>query len=199
MNALAHAREFLFSVDDLLAMSAAGLFTDGVRVELVEGRLIEMPAEGWPHMDINSRVLRTLVLALAARPDLEAVWRIMSTPTLRLEHRNARIPDEAFIRRSDIEAEQRLLEPRDLGFVVETAHTSLRDDEGDKTDDYLRFGVPEVWIVRVEHRDVHVKRRPGETSYREDFIAKPGDVIAPLSEPDYRIAVAEFFPPVRDA
>ncbi len=196
MNALVHPREFLFDVDDLMAMSAAGLFGDA-RVELVDGRLIEMPSEGWPHMDVNSRVLRTLVAALIARPELEAAWRLMSTPTLRLEHRNVRIPDEAFIRRADIEAEKRLVEPRDLGFVVETAHSSLRDDEGEKTDDYLRFGVPEMWIVRVEYGDVHVKRRPGETGYRDDFIVKPGQTLAPLCEPEYVIEVADFFPPPR--
>jgi Uma2 family endonuclease len=188
--------ERLFTVEELIAANDAGLFGEDEWVELVDGRMVVMPSEGWPHVNVNSYILRTLILALNAAPELEAEWRLLATPTLRLNDRNARIPDMALVRRAGVESEERLPTAADIGFALETSHTSLRYDEGEKTDTYLRFGLQEIWIVRVAYRDVHVRRRPVEGEYSEDFILKPGERLSPLCAPTMSVAVSEFFGPV---
>ncbi|HEY4055769.1 MAG TPA: Uma2 family endonuclease [Kofleriaceae bacterium] len=131
-----------------------GLFNDQ-RVELLDGQLVEMS----PQSDAHSAIVRCLGrIFYDVRPhELD----ISLHSGLRAGMKSMPEPDIAVIpRRSGRHhADEALL-------VVEVALSSLRNDRLIKSDIYAALGVPEYWIVDVEHELVIVHTRPTVRGYQ---------------------------------
>ena len=58
---------------------------------------------------------------------------------------------------------------------------------------YARHGIPEVWLVDVNARELTVCREPAEDRYR--LIRKPtaSEAVAPAAVPGVAIALADVF------
>jgi len=54
-----------FTGEDVLAMQRAGLLLEGGKFELIDGEIIDMPAEGGDHLELKAALTRTLIKALA--------------------------------------------------------------------------------------------------------------------------------------
>ena len=95
-------------------------------------------------------------------------------------------PDVVLLRwRDDFYSEHHGLPPDTL-LVVEVAKTTLRFDIGRKTALYMRGGIPEVWVVDVDARVVHVATPSGTR------VLAQGDSLAPGAFPDVVLQVEEI-------
>ena len=150
---LAPARHRL-DVGAYYRMAEAGILTDGHRVELIDGDIIDMAAIGSPHAAVTNRLARLFTRALR---DEAALVNIQSP--LRLDAYNEPEPDLMILRpraddyhASHPTAARRAPPRRGLGNL-------LAYDRATKLPLYAQFGVPEVWIVDLVSAAVEIYRR----------------------------------------
>jgi Uma2 family endonuclease len=151
------SRPHRFTVDDLYAMMKAGVIEEGAHEELIEGELIEMPADGARHKKLS----HDLMFWLARGLDPSA-YIVIPSSTLVLSDLNAPSPDwcvtPAGIPIADVRGPDTLL-------VIEQAESSTRRDLGWKADLYARYGVRDYWVIDIDKRETHVHRDPTENGY----------------------------------
>ena len=136
-----------FTGEDVLAMQGAGLLLEGGKFELIDGEIIDMPAEGGDHLELKAALTRRLAKLL---PDEIG---LVPDGTLRLAERVWPEPDlylyPASMRAADARGPDTLL-------VVEISDTTQRYDLGAKAALYRQHGVREYWVVDVVKRETHV-------------------------------------------
>lgn len=190
--ALAEPRTFVWSRDEYYRLADEGFFVDR-RVELIEGEIVEMPAQKNEHsicIGLSEAALRS---AFGAKH-----W-VRNQAPLHLGTRSAPEPDLSVVRGK----------PRDyLGgaptsalLVVEVSDTSLVYDRGRKANLYAAFGIEDYWIINLVHRRVEVHRRPVRDDtepfahrYDDVTVFKSGDSIVPLAARGKKVAVADLLP-----
>jgi Uma2 family endonuclease len=159
------------SLEEFHRMVEAGVFPEDLRLELVEGDLVEMSPIGPKHAAIVRR-LTALFAPLAARGEaLLSVQNPLVAGTSEL------YPDLALLRPDPGDYRFRHPEGKDALLVVEVADTTLRYDLGTKLPLYARAGVPEVWVVDLEGGRVLVHRKPQGEAYGEVEALGPGEVL----------------------
>lgn len=85
--------------------------------------------------------------------------------------------------------------------IVEVADSSLFTDTTTKAELYATAGVPEYWVIDLQHRRLLVFRDPeplpaglGATSYRSHQTFGPDDTVSPLAAPTAAVKVADLLP-----
>ncbi|MGH8627974.1 MAG: Uma2 family endonuclease [Gammaproteobacteria bacterium] len=132
------------TVTDYHRMIASGILTGDVRVELIEGDLIEMAPARPEHADIIDYISETI------RTQTKLKLRVQHPITLP-EHSEPE-PDIALVRsRRYFNAHPY---PADVLMIIEVADTSLDKDKNVKLPLYAWFRIPEVWIVDMQGRAV---------------------------------------------
>jgi Uma2 family endonuclease len=175
-----------FTVRDYYAMADAGILTEDDRVELIEGEIIEMAAIGSRHAACVDRLNRLFVQGTGER----AVVRVQNP--VRLSDLSEPQPDVTLLRpRKDFYA-QAHPGPGDVLLIVEVAHSTLSYDRGIKLPLYARAGIPEVWIVDVEHRGVDVYHEPRDGQYFVTELRGSGDILRLWFMPSVAVAVDDI-------
>ncbi|MDM7323429.1 MAG: Uma2 family endonuclease [Thermus sp.] len=159
------------SLEEFHRMVEAGVFPEDLRLELVEGELLEMSPIGKRHA---AKVAKLTALFSRLLPH-EAVLFVQNPLVV---GQSELYPDLALLRpRSDF-YEERLPEGQDALLLVEVAETSLPYDLGVKVPLYAQAGVPEVWVVDLGGGRVLVHKGPEGEGYREVRALGPGEVLA---------------------
>jgi Uma2 family endonuclease len=178
----------------------AGSF-ESQRVELIEGEVIDMPAQNDPHAWAISRLMHALHVVF---PD--PYW-IKVQATLRLNDYSAPEPDIAVMsgppRPPAAEAPKPLL-------IVEVSETSLDYDLGPKASLYAANGIADYWVADVAARQVHVFRSPvyeesllstaqlsttlgpAAWGFKQITVFKLHDRITPLAKPQGSVEISAF-------
>lgn len=91
--------------------------------------------------------------------------------------------------------------PTRAALIVEIANDSLFTDMTTKAELYATAGVPEYWVVDVEHRQLVVFRDPhplpaglGAVAYRTHTTLGPTDAVAPHFAPNASVLVSDLLP-----
>ncbi|WP_117238450.1 Uma2 family endonuclease [Thermus sediminis] len=159
------------SLEEFHRMVEAGIFPEDLRLELVEGDLVEMSPIGKRHAAKVNRLLALFAPLLHRREAL-------LSPQNPLVVGNSELyPDLALLKpRSDF-YEERLPEAQDTLLVVEVAETTLDYDLKVKVPLYAKAGVPEVWVVDLGGKRVLAHRRPEGEGYGKVQTLGPGEVL----------------------
>jgi Uma2 family endonuclease len=174
-----------FTADEFERMSAAGIFREEDRVELIDGEIVEMSPVGPGHAACVANLTKKLIIGVG---DWAIVW-IQSGAKVALE--SLPQPDLALLRPRSYRHENPM--PADILLIVEVADSSLRYDRTRKLDVYATARIPEYWVVSVEDRWVEVYRSPEGHGYRESRRLHGADTIAPLAFPDVVIPLPDIF------
>lgn len=173
-------------------MSKAGLFDDR-RVELINGDIIEMPAQGHLHVLVISRLSRRLHTAF----DPSSYW-VAVQGTLRLTRYAAPDPDFHVFGVPEGTPQAHLPLPF---LVIEVSDTTYTKDSGPKLRLYARVGVPDYWIVNVPADRVEVYRNPENPTgtrrgwrYADQKFYGRGERIAVLRRPQAVFPVDAILP-----
>jgi Uma2 family endonuclease len=168
-------------------MIKAGIFPEGVHVELLGGILVAMTTNP-THIIIVTR------LAMLLRPLLPADRLLFEEKPVQFSPRWRPDPDFAVIRGPDTNYLGRLPRPDEIDLIVEVADTSYSKDAGIKLRRYASSGVPVYWIVNVGKRQVEVYTDPqgrGRTAlYRGIVIHKEGEQVSDVIDGRHRGALA---------
>ncbi len=91
--------------------------------------------------------------------------------------------------------------PHTAVLIVEVADSSLFLDTTTKPEHYATAGVPDYWVLDLEHRQLLVFRDPeplpaglGATAYRTRLTYGPADTVSPLAAPHATVPVADLLP-----
>jgi Uma2 family endonuclease len=179
-----------WTADEYFAMNGIGLF-EGQRVELLDGHIVDMTAQGNPH----GVTVTKLQYEFFEKFGKQYATRTQSS--LKLGPRTVPEPDFAVLRGNFTAFD--MIEPgaADILLLVEVADTSLTIDQK-KAYLYARCAVPEYWIVDLNTRVLHVYRDPvvtnGSSHYGTTFSVSESSTVSPLFAPEVKFELASFLP-----
>jgi Uma2 family endonuclease len=162
-------RRHRITVDEYHRMAEVGLLAPDARVELIEGEIIDMAPIGNRHMSVVDRLTRLFVLAAGE----DAIVRVGGS--VRLGRMSEPQPDLIILKpRADFYSDE-FASGQETFLVIEVSDTSLRYDREIKMPLYARHGVPEAWIVNLQHELLLVFAEPADGAYRQHrVVERPG-------------------------
>jgi Uma2 family endonuclease len=175
-----------FTVEEYEQMAEAGVVASDVRLELLDGEVVEMSPIGSLHAACVKRLHLLLTEAIGRR----AVIGVQD-PTVVGSHSEAQ-PDISVLRwKDDFYA---AAHPRsdDVLLLVEVADTSVASDRRAKVPIYAVGGIAECWLVDLNAEVVEVYRRPVGGIYKERRDAARGETVCPTAFPDVTLAVDDI-------
>ncbi len=175
------------TVADYHRMGETGILRPDARVELIEGEIIDMAPIGSPHASTVKRLIQLLTEAVHRTAIVSAQDPIILGDFAEPQ------PDLALLRpREDYYAGCHP-GPEDILLVIEVADTTLRYDRQVKAPLYARHGIPELWLINLEERQLETYQGPNPNGYREIRILKEPGVIVPVSLPGVGIDLSGLF------
>ena len=155
-------------------MAEAGILGPEDNVELIEGEILVMSAEGPLH------VAEIGAAAEALRPAFgTSDWIRLGNPFAIDDHSEPE-PDLLVVPGSPHDYRTRHPSPDEAALVVEVSHSSLSFDLGRKLRLYARATVPEYWVIDIPHECIHVYRAPLGDGFSSATRHERGSTIKPL-------------------
>jgi Uma2 family endonuclease len=191
MSLALHTLERRITVEEYHAMGEAGVFPDGTRIELLDGRLIEMPPPGPAHSHCVNDLADLFNERLFAQEERPARTSVQNP--IQLAEFDEPLPDLVLF---DVDTPtDRHIRPDDTFLVVEVADTSLAKDRDVKAEKYGMEGIREYWVVDLENAVVEVFREPDVDGYGQRVRHRRGDELTVAALPDLApIPVSDVLP-----
>ncbi len=176
--------------EEYYRMGEQGFFQDQ-RVELIEGEIMVLSPQSWPHASTVDRVAAALGRILGV-----GFWVRTQVP-LNLGTSYPE-PDVSVVpgRREDYSDH-----PTTAELIVEVSDTTLDYDRTRKASLYARAGIAEYWIVNLVNNQLEVRRNPlpdPSQHYAHGYgsltTLVPPAVVHPLAAPQVSLAVADLLP-----
>jgi Uma2 family endonuclease len=166
------------------ALVASGLLAD-LRLELLDGVIVEMTPIGDLLVVLTKRLTRQLSAALAQRAFVG-----VQNPIYCGEHRPQ--PDLAVFPVEDLDSPQTA--DRCL-LVIEIADSSVRQDRA-KAEIYARSKIPEYWLIDVNRRAIEVSTQPDPERglYLNTRVFELTDQLTSAAAPELNGPVSQLFP-----
>jgi Uma2 family endonuclease len=187
--ALKHVR---WTVDEYFRLVKLGLLGDR-RVELLNGRIIEMPAQAHPHRLALSKLARLFF----SRFPPESHWVVVEG-TFVLSKHHAPDPDLHVFDVPEGTPEADLPLPI---IVIEISDTTYRKDSGAKLRAYAAGGVRDYWILNIPLHRIEVYRSPenptgkkSDWQYADRAFFSYGQQVQLLARPDVSFPVEALLP-----
>lgn len=153
-------------------MGELGWF-DGQRVQLIEGEVIVMSPQNFPHARTVDRVFR--MLDAAVRPQF---WVRSQLPVV-LPDQSEPEPDISVVPGSETDYTDH---PTTAHLVIEVSDTTLAFDRHRKRRVYARAGIPNYWIIDLVHQTIEVYEAPDPAAAEPDYgtttVLHPGQALA---------------------
>lgn len=171
-NGLIPAR---LTVDEVYALTEAGVFAENENMELIEGEIVPMAAAkaDWHEM-MKAKLNRAFARALP-----EDAW-VYPEPSITLSAVTLVEPDLVILPRGSM---TRSMRGPDLLLAIEVADSSLSYDLKVKAPLYATHGVREYWVVDAVRQTIRVHRDPAEGFYRDVEEYEAHDEVAPSMLP----------------
>ena len=176
-----------FSVDEFYALAEAGVLAPDERVELLAGEIITMAAIGSRHAFCVRWLSKALTLAVGDTAILD------TQNPLRLDDWNQPQPDLMALRWRD-DGYPELPGPEDVLLVIEVSDTTVGFDRRHKAPLYAAAGIPEMWLLDVNIRQVEIYDEPLAGGYARMRIVGMDGVLTPAAFPDIAIPVRAVMP-----
>lgn len=167
-------------------MGETGLLRPDARVELLDGKIIDMSPIGPFHGGVVGRLNHLFGKLSNGR------WWIWPQNALHLNEFSAPQPDIILLKPSADDYTRQNPGPDDVLLLVEISESSLEYDRTEKIPAYGRAGIPEVWIVNLVQLTIEIYRDPNFTGYESKKVFRAGDKISPAAFPDAIVDVAEL-------
>jgi len=167
-------------------MAETGVLRPDARVELLDGRIIDMSPIGPFHGGVTNYLNEISTAASRGR------WRTSVQNPLHLDDHSEPQPDLMLLKPAADFYRKRHPLPGDVFLLVEVSDTTLELDREEKLPAYGRAGVAETWIVDLNHAAIEIYREPHFTGYASKTILRAGGQGKPLAFPDAVVDVAEL-------
>jgi Uma2 family endonuclease len=162
-RAIEDTQVWQLSVEQYHQMVRSGILTEDDPVELLQGRLITKMSKNPPHT-LSNELLRE-----ALEPLLPSGWCLNVQQPITTSDSEPE-PDITVFRGTRRDYADRHPGPSDIGFVVEVADSTLKNDQGLKLEIYAYGPIKEYWVVNLVQRQVEVYSGPQGTTYQKQAI-----------------------------
>ena len=167
-------------------MAETGVLRPNARVELLDGRILDMSPIGPFHGGVTTFLNEFFTAAARGR------WRTAIQNPVRLDDHAEPQPDVSLLKPARDFYRRRHPTPNDVYLLIEVSDTTLDLDREEKLPAYGRAGIPEVWIVNLNEEMIEVYREPHFTGYASKTVLQAGDQASPAAFPDVAVDVAEL-------
>jgi Uma2 family endonuclease len=179
-----------FTVAEYYRMAEAGILDEDSRVELIDGRIIQMSPINARHATAVDRCLEAFAgLVRAGR----VILRVQNP--LRLGRYNEPQPDVALVRSRPDRYVTGHPRAASVLLLIEVADSSLEYDRRHKLPLYAGARIREAWVLNLPERLLEVHQEPGPDGHAVSRVYRPGERVVPLAFPDLEIAVDDLLPP----
>jgi len=175
-----------FSVADYYRMAETGVLKPDARVELLDGKIIDMSPIGPFHGGSVKRLNRLFNKQAAGR------WLVSTQDPVHLDEHSEPQPDLMLLKPVADDYTSRHPVPEDVFLLIEVADTTLAFDREQKLPLYGRAGIAEVWIVNLVAKTIEIYREPQFSGYGWHRALGLGERASPLAFPDVTVEVAEL-------
>ncbi|NMG11845.1 Uma2 family endonuclease [Brasilonema sp. UFV-L1] len=156
-----------FTIDEYHRLISLGFLTQGDRIELIRGELIQMTAKGTPHTVCGSILYRQLDRLLGD----QAVIR-KQDPII-LPNQSEPEPDIVIVRGKDEDYLAHHPYPQDILLIVEISDSTLPYDQTTKLRLYAEVGISDYWIVNLNAYQLERYSQPYQTIQGEfNYLSK---------------------------
>ncbi|MEA5525006.1 Uma2 family endonuclease [Nodularia spumigena] len=149
-----------FTIDEYHRLIELGLLTEGERIELIRGELMQMTAKGRVHTVCSSILCRQLDRLLGDR----AVIRGQDPITL--PNQSEPEPDIVIARGKDEDYLVHHPYPEDIVLVIEISDSTLIYDQTKKLSLYAEVGIVNYWIVNLPARQLERYNQPYQNAQK---------------------------------
>jgi Uma2 family endonuclease len=176
----------VFNVNEYHLMSEAGILSDGDRVELIEGEIINLSPVGKSHAACVKRLNSVL-----NRKAGDAITISVQDP-IQLDKYSEPQPDIALLKpRADFYAQQ-LPAVEDVLLIIEVADSSVEYDRNVKLPLSAKAGIFEIWLANLREDQIEACSQPVNGVYQNTRIIKRGDALSPAALPSLVLSVDEI-------
>jgi len=165
-----------FTSDEVQAMLQAGILHEDDPIELIDGQLVVMSPINDPHIVCINR-LNAIFSKRLVTHEIDGVVVSVQNP-VRIDEHNEPEPD--VVLSTALDGAPR---PENVLLLVEVSDTTLAYDRDVKRSLYARAGIPEVWILDLEARQIELHREPDDDVYRTRHLAGLDDTVTPERPP----------------
>jgi Uma2 family endonuclease len=176
--------------DEYYRLGELGFF-QGQRVELIDGEIMVLSPQNWPHTSTVARVDQALQRVLGT-----GFWVRTQFP-LNLGTSDPEPDVSVVIGRLEDYSDH----PTTALLIVEVSESNLTYDRTRKTSLYARAGIADYWTVNLVDKQVEVYRDPRPDpsqpyghGYASVTILVPPAVVNPLAAPQASLAIADLLP-----
>jgi Uma2 family endonuclease len=169
---------------DIDHLATAGAFTEFDRLELINGRLVEMAPKNVRHENVRNQLTYFLTIQSATTPVF-----VSAEPQFNLADDLYRNPDILLHPKSIVTSSVR--GPTSM-LVIEIADTSLKSDLTVKALTYAAHGVPEYWVINAWSLVTTVHRDPSAAGYGRVTEVAATLPLAPLLAPALTVQLDRF-------
>ena len=163
-------------IDEYHRMAAAGVFDPDLRIELIDGELIQRVAPMYPpHAGGVSNLASSFVIAFDGLADVRNQVALVAFDSAQNFRRHPT--------------------PRDIFSLVEVCDSTRDVDQRRKVPLYAREGVTEVWLVDIIDFCVRTYNDPSDGEYRTVRRYERGERVSSRAFPAIDFAVTEMLPP----
>lgn len=175
-----------FNVKEYYRMAETGVLPPDVRVELLNGEIIDMSPIGPFHGGVVKRLSRLFNVKAKGR------WTVSTQDPVHLDNHSEPEPDVMLLKPASGDYTSRHPKPDDVFLLIEVSDTTVGYDREEKLPAYGRAGIAEVWIVNLDDQTIEVYREPHFTGYGSKTILSAGEKATPQSFPDISVDIAEL-------
>jgi len=179
-----HPLKHLTNLDEWRRMGEANIFPPGSRVELINGEILDMAPIGSYHAghlkNINKLFTRLMPEDLITSVQDPLQLGDLSEPE----------PDFMLLKPHADNYYSRHPTAEDVLLLIEVADSSLRFDQNEKLHLYAQHGVPEYWLLNLNHKCLEVYRKPNGEAYAEKSTLHSGDTVTLTQLPNLSIQVS---------
>ena len=175
-----------FNIEEYHRLIESNILHEDDRVELVEGRIVDMTPIGSKHAACVNRLNEIFSEKLQKRAIVTIQNPVRLTEYSELE------PDIAIIkRRPDFYAEQHP-QPEDVLLIIEVSDSSLDYDAETKIPLYAKANIQEVWLVNLKENILQIYNEPTPEGYNIMLKRRYNQKISPGCFPDIALTVSEI-------
>jgi Uma2 family endonuclease len=182
-----------FTLDEYHRLGELGFFAPDERVELIRGKILQMPTKKTPHSVCKTLLVQELIFLLGRRAIVRGKEPII------LPADSEPQPDVVIARnRSDNYLSSHPY-PADVLLAIEISDSTLSFDQNTKLSLYAEDGISDYWIFNLMDNCLETYSEPyqdskGKFSYRLKRVALPNEVVAISCFPDMYLELSKVFP-----
>lgn len=167
-------------------MAETGVLRSDARVELLDGKIIDMSPIDPFHGGLVKRLSRLFNLKAKGR------WTVSTQDPVRLDDLSEPQPDVMLLKPSPDDYTSHHPQAGDVFLLVEVSDTTMDYERAEKLPAYGRAGIVEVWIVNLHEETIEIYREPHFTGYGSKIMLHTGEEAVFQAFPDVSVKVGEL-------